>query len=72
MAKAIPELNLCVFLENPSDAGNFCTACLGLLTLSDYVSVGRSRFRQEVPITSATVCERALRVIPSRGVRSCW
>jgi len=49
MAKAIPELGLCVFLENPGQDGNFCTwpDCVSLLF--DYDFVGRSRFRSKVP-----------------------
>jgi hypothetical protein len=65
MAKAIPELNLCVLLANPGQDGNFCTGPMDSLPLSDYDSVGRSRFRSESAITTRQTLERTPDVRPS-------
>src|SRR5215510_10896742 len=53
MAKAIPELNLCVLLEKPGTVGNFCTRRLRRALLPDYDSVGRSRFRSESAVPTS-------------------
>jgi len=52
MAKAIPQLSLGVFLENPSQDGNFCTRPYCVPLPFDYDSVGRSRFRSKVPVVA--------------------
>jgi len=69
MAKAIPELGLCVFLENPGQDGNFCTwpDCVSLLF--DYDFVGRSRFRSKVAGCNRRRAERLGPVRVDDGLR---